>query len=184
MKNHISKIKDINYSSHPISFYSTSSTLESLIELCNLVDDPIFEQMEATNFLEIINIVGIASFGPITEYPDPLLYLATSIYPGCYISVSDIITTENITKNREKLKVPGLNEEINNCIPIFSDKRIYDFLRRYAHVTLELCSGIGMRRILAEIPNTFEGNILSGVWKMIGIIKGNEKLEINVKSFL
>ena len=184
MKKNISKLDKIDYSSHRISFYSTSSTLESLKDLCNLVDDPVFEDMEVTDFLEIINIVGIATFGPIAEYPDPLLYLATSVYPGCYISVSDIITTENISKNTIKLLVPGINAEINNCIPVFSDNKIYYFLKEYAPTTLELCSGIGMRRVLAIVPNTLEGNILSGVWKMIGIIKGNEKLEVNIQTFL
>ena len=69
----------------------------------------------------------IAAFGKIDNYPDPLLYLAKSIYPGCYVSVSDIITAENITKSQKKLMVSGINEEINNCIPIFSYKRVYDF---------------------------------------------------------
>ena len=41
-----------------------------------------------------------------------------------------------------------------------------------------------MRRVLADIPKTFEANILAGLWKMIGIVKGNEKYEINIKSLL
>ena len=38
--------------------------------------------------------------------------------------------------------VPGLNKEINNFIPIFSDKRVYDFLRKQAPTILELSAGI------------------------------------------
>ena len=184
MKNHLAEINDIDYSNDPISFYSTSSTLESIITLCALVEDPVFNEMDVTQFLEITNIVGIASLGTIADYPDPLLYLAQSIYPGCYISVSDIITAESVSKNQSKLKAPGLNQEINNCIPVFSEKKVYDFLRKYAPTLLELSAGIGMRRVLADIPKTFEGNILSGLWKMIGIVKGNEKYEVNIKSLI
>ena len=184
MSQHLSEINDVVYSNDPVSFYSTSSTVESIRELCQIVEDPIFEEMDATEFLELSNIVGIAAFGNIADYPDPLLYLAKSIYPGCYISVSDIITFEGISKNKQKLLVPGLNQEINNCIPIFSDKKVYEFLRKYAPTMLELSAGIGMRRVLADIPKTFEGNILAGLWKMIGIVKGNEKFEINIKSLI
>ena len=184
MSQHLSEINEVDYSNDPISFYSTSSTVESIKELCQLVEDPVFEEMSATEFLEITNIVGIASFGNIADYPDPLLYLAKTIYPGCYISVSDIITAESISKSQQKLMVPGLNQEINNCIPIFSDKKVYDFLRKYAPTILELSAGIGMRRVLADIPKTFEANVLAGLWKMIGIVKGNEKYEINIKSLL
>ena len=184
MKKNLSEINDIDYSNDPISFYSTSSTLESIKTLCVLDEDPVFEEMSATEFLELTNIVGIASFGTIADYPDPLLYLAKSIYPGCYISVSDIITAESVSKKEKKLLVPGINEEINNCIPIFSNERVYEFLRKYAPTILELTAGIGMRRVLADIPKTFEGNILAGLWKMIGIVKGNEKYEINIKSLI
>ena len=184
MNQHLSELNEIDYTNDPKSFYSTSSTVESLKELCELVQDPVFEEMSDTEFLEITNIVGIAAFGTIADYPDPLLYLAQSLYPGCYISVSDIITAEGITKSQQKLMVPGLNKEINNCIPIFSDKRVYDFLRKYAPTILELSAGIGMRRVLADIPKTFEGNILAGLWKMIGIVKGNEKYEININSLV
>ena len=41
-----------------------------------------------------------------------------------------------------------------------------------------------MRRVLGVVPKTFEGNILVGLWKMIGIVKGNEKFEINIKSLV
>ena len=184
MKQHISELNDIDYSDDPVSFYSTSPTVESIKDLCALVEDPVFVEMSGTEFLEITNIVGIAAFGKIDNYPDPLLYLAKSIYPGCYLSVSDIITAENITKSQKNIMVPGINEEINNCISIFSYKRVYDFLRKYAPTILELSVGIVMRRVLGVVPKTFEGNILAGLWKMIGIVKGNEKFEINIKSLV
>ena len=184
MKIHIKEISDLDYSNDPTSFYSTSSTLEGIKTLCDLVEDPIFEELSVTDLLELTNIVGIASLGTVGDFVDPLLYLSKAVYPGCYISVSDIITAESISKNQQKLLVPGLKKEINNCVPIFTEKKVYDFLRKYAPCILELTAGIGMRRVLANIPKTLEGTIYAGLWKMIGIIKGSEKLEINVKSLI
>ena len=184
MSSHLNEISDLNDANDPVSFYSTSSTLEGIKTLCLLVEDPVFDEMESTQFIELANIVGIASLGTVADYPDPLLYLAQSVYPGCYISVSDIVTAEGISKNQKKLMVPGINKEINNCIPIFSDVKVYNFLRKYAPTLLELSAGIGMRRVMADIPKTFESTILSGLWKMFGIIKGNEKFEINIKSLI
>ena len=184
MKNHLKEIGDIDYSNDPTSFYSTSSTLEGIKALCDLDQDPVFGELSATDFLELINIVGIASFGTIGDYVDPLLYLVKGVYPGCYISVSDIITAESFSKGQQKLMAPGLNQEINNCIPIFTNQKVYDFLNKYAPTILELSAGIGMRRVLGNIPKTFESTILSGLWKIIGVVKGSEKLEVNAKSLL
>lgn len=184
MKNHLKEISDIDYSNDPTSFYSTSSTLEGIKALCDLDQDPVFGELNATDFLELINIVGIASFGTIGDYVDPLLYLVKAVYPGCYISVSDIITAESVSKGQQKLMAPGLNQEINNCIPIFTNQKVYDFLNKYAPTILELSAGIGMRRVLGNIPKTFESTILSGLWKIIGVVKGSEKLEVNAKSLL
>ena len=184
MKRHLNEISEIDYSNDPVSFYSTSSTLESIKTLCALDEDPVFGEMSATDFLELVNIVGIASLGTVGDYVDPLLYLAKAVYPGCYISVSDIITAESVSKNQKKLMAPGINQEINNCIPVFTDQKVYEFLRKYAPTILELTAGIGMRRVLGDIPKTFEATVLAGLWKMIGIVKGSEKLEINAKSLL
>ena len=184
MKRHLNEISEIDYSNDPISFYSTSSTLESIKTLCALDEDPVFGEMSATDFLELVNIVGIAALGTEGDYVDPLLYLAKAVYPGCYISVSDIITAESISKKQKKLMAPGINQEINNCIPVFTDQKVYEFLRKYAPTILELTAGIGMRRVLGDIPKTFEATVLAGLWKMIGIVKGSEKLEINAKSLL
>lgn len=184
MNQNLSELKDIDSTDDPISFYSTSSTVEGIKALCEIIDDPVFDQMEAKDFLEIINIVGVASLGTIADYPDPLLYVPRALYPGCYISVSDIVTAEVVSKKEKKLEVPGLKEEINNCIPIFTNEKVYFFMRKYAPSILELTAGIGMRRVLAEIPKTLEATVLSGLTKMAGILKGNEKLEVNIRTFL
>ena len=182
IEEHIEELKDIDYSSHPSSFYSTCSTIESLKDISNLVKESVFKELEITDILKLINIVGIACNGKIGEYPDPSVYLVKKIYPGCYISMADIATAEEFSKGKEKLLVPGIKEEINNCIPIFPNQKVYEFLHKYSPKILELLAGLGMRRVLAEIPLTFESLILSGLWKMIGILRGN-KSEINIKSF-
>ena len=183
ISDNIDELKDIDYSSHPSSFYSTCTTIESLREISKLSKENFFNELEITEVLKLINIVGIACNGKIGEYPDPSVYLVKNIYPGCYISLSDIATAEEYSKGKEHLLVPGTKEEINNCIPIFPDKKLYDFLKKYAPSTLELLAGLGMRRVLAEIPVTFESLILSGLWKMVGILKV-QKSEINIKTFL
>ena len=183
MSDNIKELEDIDYSSHPSSFYSTCSTVESLLEITKLSKEPFFNELDITEVLKLINIVGIACNGKIGEYPDPSVYLVKNIYPGCYISMADIAAAEEYSKGKEHLSVPGTKEEINNCIPIFPDKKVCEFLKKYAPTTLELLAGLGMRRVLAEIPVTFESLILSGLWKIIGILK-TKKSEINIKTFL
>ena len=180
---HIDELNDIENASLPLSFYSTCTTVESLKEICKIVKEPFYKELEVADILKLFNVVGIACNGKIGEYPDPSVYLVKNIYPGCYISMADIATAEEYSKGKEHLEVPGIKEEINNCIPIFpDDEKLYNFLKKCPTI-LELLAGLGMRRVLADIPLTFESLILSGLWKMIGIIKG-KKSEINIKSFI
>ena len=183
ISDNINELNDIDDSSNPSSFYSTCTTIESLKELSKVSKEAFFEELDVTEILKLINIVGIACNGNVGEYPDPSVYLVKNIFPGCYISLADIATAEEYSKGNEHLLVPGTKEEINNCIPIFPNKKVYDFLKKYAPTTLELLAGLGMRRVLAEIPVTFESTLLSGLWKMVGILKV-KKTEINIKSFL
>ena len=183
ISNNINELNDVDDSSNPSSFYSTCTTIESLKELSKVSKEAFFEELDVTEILKLINIVGIACNGNVGEYPDPSVYLVKNIFPGCYISLADIATAEEYSKGNEHLLVPGTKEEINNCIPIFPNKKVYDFLKKYAPTTLELLAGLGMRRVLAEIPVTFESTLLSGLWKMVGILKV-KKTEINIKSFL
>ena len=178
----INELNDIDYSTHPSSFYSTCTTVESLKDIRNLVNEPIYNELEISEVLKLINIVGIACNGKVGEYPDPSVYLVKNIYPGCYISMADIATAEEYSKGNEHLEVPGTKEEINNCIPIFPNEKVYNFLKKCPKI-LELFAGLGMRRVIADIPLTFESLVLSGLWKMIGLLKG-KKSEINIKCFI
>jgi len=182
ISNHIDELKDIDYTKHPSSFYSISTTFESLKDLCTLYKNPIFNELEFTDILKFFNIVGIACNGNIGDYPDPSLYLINKMYPGCYISVADIATAEEYSKGNEHLKDPGTKEIINNCIPIFNDEKLYRFLKKYSPKMLEISAGIGMRRVLADIPLTFESTILSGLWKTIVTLK-DVKSEVNINVF-
>ena len=181
ISNHINELDNLECSFQPLSFYSICTTLESLKEISNISKESFYNELEISDILKLFNVVGIACNGKIGEYPDPSVYLIKNIYPGCYISMADIATAEEISKGTKHLEVPGIKEEINNCIPIFSDEKIYNFLKKCPTI-LELLAGLGMRRVLALIPLTFESTILSGLWKMIGILKG-KKSEINIKSF-
>ena len=182
ISNHIDELNDIDNSSLPQSFYSTSTTIDSLRQISQKVKEPFFKELELTDILKLFNVVGIACNGKIGEYPDPSVYIVKNIYPGCYISMADIATVEEFTKGDKHLEVPGTKEEINNCIPIFQDEKIYEVLKNSPKI-LELLAGIGMRRVLAEIPLTFESLVLSGLWKMISILK-TKKSEINIRCFL
>ena len=178
---HIDELDKINNSTLPTSFYSTFTTIDTLKELSKNVKEPFFKELEVTDILKLFNIVGVACNGNIGEYPDPSVYIVKNIYPGCYISMADIATSEEFSKGKEHLLVPGTKQEINNCIPIFQDEKIYNCLKNAPKI-LELLAGIGMRRVLAEIPLTFESLILSGLWKMISVLK-TKKSEINIKCF-
>ena len=179
---HSNELDNIDTSSYPISFYSTCNTVESLKEIIELMKDKTFNELELSDILKLFNVVGIACQGNIGEYPDPSVYLIKNIYPGTYISIADIVTAEEYSKGKKHLEVPGVKEEINNCIPIFPDNKLFNFMKHCPKI-MELLSGLGMRRVIADIPLTFESLILSAVWKMIGILKEN-KSEINIKCFL
>ena len=182
ISNHIEELNSIDHSTHPSSFYSTSTTVESLKELGQLYKEPIFKELQISDIFKLFNIVGIACNGKVGDYPDPSVYLLNKIFPGCYISMGDIATAEEYSKGSEHLKDPGTKEEINNCIPVFNDKNLFTFLKKYSPKILDLSAGLGMRRVLADIPLTFESTILSGLWKMIVILK-DKRSEININTF-
>ena len=181
--NHFDELKDIKNDDLSQSFYSTATTLEGLEELVNLSKDELFDAIPWKDLLKVINIVGIAIYGKINDYPDPSIYKPNKIFPGCYISLSDIITVNEHTMNKENLKPPGnLKDEINNCIPIFENDILHKFLIKYAPSILEYLASIGMRRLLLEIPYTYENTIISGIWIMINQLSKNQS-EIYCKSF-
>merc|ERR1719502_1295924 len=78
-----------------------------------------------------------------------------------------------------KLTTPGTGVEIVNAIPVFDDPRVQEFLQRHVPATLEYVSSIGMRRVLAEVPQSFPYTLCSGVWRLIQQMD-KDKSELNV----
>lgn len=190
MASHINELDSIDDSDHQVSFFSQETTLGGIKALCELVQNGMIDSMEATEILQMINIVGIACRGNIGDYPDPMCWRADDIYPGCYISVSDI-TMAHIFSNKtnfekgKPLKVPGIGKDIMNSIPIFDDPRIHIFLKKYAPSLLEYNASIGMRRVIAGIPLTHFYTICAGIWKMIEYMNNpDNKTTISTEMFI
>ena len=52
MSDNINELNDIDYSSHPSSFYSTCTTVESIQEVVKLSKEPFFNELEITEILK------------------------------------------------------------------------------------------------------------------------------------
>jgi hypothetical protein len=169
-----------------ISFYSQDSTVEGIYSVCELLnsknDDQygMLDEMTATDILQIFGIVGVACNSIIGSFPDPMTYRILTIYPGCYVSLADVINV--YTLGKKMLKVPGFDKEITNVIPIFNDLTVLKFLKKYASKTLEYMCGVGMRRVISDIPMTFAYTVCAGIWKMTEVLDEN-KSEINISTF-
>jgi len=60
--NNIDELNDIDYTNHPTRFYSFSTTVESLKDLCALYKKPIFNELEITGILKFYNNLNIFHF--------------------------------------------------------------------------------------------------------------------------
>ena len=183
---HIKELDSVDESKLTVSFYSTCNTLDGIKAVCNLYHEAqkenIFNEITANDIIKIINIVGVAANAPIGNYPDPMTYRINTLYPGTFVSLSDILIAYETT-NGQNLKEIGSKNEIITSIPYFEDEKIGYFLVKYAPKLLEYCASIGMRRIMADILYTNEYTLIAGVWSMIPILLKDKK-EINIKIFL
>ena len=181
--NELNSIDELKLSS---SFYSTCNTLDGIKAVCSFYHeakkDNIFEEVTANDILKIINIVGVAANSTIGNYPDPMTYRLKSIYPGTFISLSDILISYEVTGG-QNLKEIGTKNEIITAIPFFEDEKLGEFLIKYSPKLLEYSASVGMRRIIAEIPYTNEYTILAGLWAMIPMLLRDKK-EIYIKVFV
>lgn len=166
MAQHFHEIEDIDDSKHNISFFSQDSTFGGIKTLVNLSKDESLEMFDVNEILEILNLVGVACSGPIGDYPDPSTWQVKEIFLGCNVSLSDVLVAFK-QSNGKALRAPAIDKEITNVIPIFDEKRIGDFLKKYAPSLLEYTFSIGMRRIIADIPMTIGYTMCAGTWKMI-----------------
>lgn len=183
MKAHISEIEGIDDSQHAVSFYSMESTLGGIKALCSF-DDEALEMMEATDLIQIANIVGVPCAASIGNFADPMCYrVDRMLTSGAFLSLSDILVAHVQSKGKA-LTAPGFPDvEITNVIPVFDDPRIQRFLQRYAPSLLSYTASIGMRRIIADVEGTYAYTIAAGVWKMIEVLSENPS-EGNISLFV
>ena len=182
MHENIQELNGIDDSNHTISFYSSCTTLEGIKMTCKLVDDGLIDDFSCNDVLKMLNIVGIACDSPIGNFPDPMTWKVNKIYPGCYTSLSDVLLVEEISHGNH-LKDVSTKQDIKNIIPFYEDKKIHKFLKKYAPNLLEYSASVGMRRVLANIPQTYNYTLVSGCWKMIEILDKN-KSTININTFI
>ena len=173
MKDNINELADIDDSLHMTSFFCQDTTLGGIKSVCELYSDDnidTLDDMEIEDILVLFNIVGIACYGPIGDYPDPMTWRLSKIYPST-ISISDIMFAD---MKKIKVECVAMKEVITNVVPVFEDKRIHDFLLKYAPTALEYLSGYGMRRIYANIPGTHNYTLANGIWKLVEVISLNK----------
>ncbi|AYV76280.1 MAG: hypothetical protein Terrestrivirus5_102 [Terrestrivirus sp.] len=185
MHSHLSELDDIDDSDHTLSFFSQGTTLSGIKTVCELIDEDILDDIDITDILKMINIVGIACNGEIGDYPDPMTWRVNNIFAGCFVSLSDVLMVHSMTKGN-KLKAPGIDtkyNEITNVIPFFDDDRIHQFMRKYAPSLLEYISSVGMRRIIADVPMTYGYTVAAGIWKLVEVID-KTKTEVNIMTFV
>ncbi|OUM61939.1 hypothetical protein PIROE2DRAFT_11904 [Piromyces sp. E2] len=167
MAEHLDEIKDIDDSTHYVSFYSTATTLEGIKSVCELADDQdILAEASAIDIIKLLNIVGIGCDSYIGNYTDPMIYRIKEVYLGCYVSLSDVLIASEYNGGKNNLVDYNTRRTIVNVIPVFEDQRIQQFLLKYAPKLLEYTASIGMRRVLVEVPYTYEFTIESGILKL------------------
>jgi hypothetical protein len=172
MREHYAEIDGIDDSQHASSFYSLETTKAGIKTLVSLTDDEI-DEMAATDFIQLLNLVGVPFNSPISNAVDPMLFRVKEIFPGSFISLSDVLI-HHLQSGGKPLHAPGFpaatSPEISGVIPYFDDQRIHRFLHRYAPKMLEFTASVCIRRILADIPMTQAFLFAAAVWKMIEVL--------------
>ena len=181
---HIKELDDVDESKLTESFYSTCNTLEGIRTVSELPQDKeIFDELTANDIIKLLNIVGVAAYAPYGNYPDPMTYRLAKIYPSTFVSISDILTAFESSSGKDLTEIGRKENIITTCVPHFEDERIHLFLLKYAPHLLEMTASIGMRKMISEVPYTYEYSILAGFWKMVQIVL-KERSEINTKIFI
>lgn len=163
LKTVIGEIDHIDDASHQSSFVSLETTVSALRSIaCELTNEEI-DQLEIEDLVGLLHIVGIGVNAPIGDFPDPMVYHVEKV-TFAFVSLVDILQSEI---NGQELRAPGINVKLNNVIPIFEDVDLFKFCNKYLKISMEILSGIGMRRLLAFIPQTRNYTTLSGLWVII-----------------
>ena len=182
ISNHFEEIKDLEKENNNFisSFYSTCTTFDGLKALANIPNkNNLLEKMTTLDIIKLLNIVGIAVNSDYSNFPYPAMYRINKIYSGVYISISDIIVGNEMSKGNN-IYYYKKEQEIKNCIPFFENQRIHKFLIKYAPTLLELTASYGMRKMLCYIKNTWKFTFISGIYCAI-LNLFDEKSEFNMK---
>ena len=183
MRDFLKDLDGVDDSNHVRSFFSLATTLDGIRAICGIFEDEwAFSTLTTMEILQIINIVGIACAAPIGEYPDPQTWRINKIYPGFYISVSDLITAHQQSGETARLTLPQSSETITAVVPYFEDERLQRFLQIYAPNLLEYICSVGMRSIIANVPRTYLSTLGGGILKLLQDINEN-KFEVNIQIF-
>ena len=181
---HINELDDIDEDKLNTSFYSTCNTLDGIRLVSKLPENKkIFDEITVNEIIKLLNIVGVAAYATVGNYPDPMTFRLEKIYPSTFISLSDILTAFEVSNGENLTEIGNKENIISTCVPYFEDEKIHKFLLKYAPHLLEFTTSIGMRKIISEVPYTYEYNLLAGYWKMIELLL-KDKSEINIKTFI
>ena len=175
-------LTEIDDSTHQCSFYSMETTLGGIKAVADLTKNPDFEDCTVHDILLLLNIVGIACKGPIGDFPDPMTWRVNEIYPGVFVSISDLMTSRIQSGDpRRNLAVPGHDgSEITCVIPLFEDQRISKFLRKQAPHLISYTCSIGMRGMIAHVVMTDGYTLCAGIWKLVEhVAKNPTELTLN-----
>lgn len=187
MHQNLAELDTLDWDDHdlyPRSFYSQSSTIEGIKGMCSLVDDGMLDDVTFDDLIQMSNIVGVACDSPIGDYPDPMVWRVTSIYPGSFVALSDLLAVQTMTHQKNGIQLPGTDQTFNNVIPYFPCDRLHLFYKKYAPTFLDVIAGIGMRRVLAYIPMTHAYSLAAAVWKFVEVLsKPENRTEINCTIF-
>jgi len=180
-----------------VSFVSQESVLDGLEALSDCIEDGSINDLGHLDLLKLISIVGIAANGVVGAHPDPMTFRLNEVYPGCFISVSDLMMVNQYnqdvdggydsddscdTESRKYLTPPGMpNKKINTCVPVVHPI-VFRFMKKWCNHILELSAGFGMRGFIGEIPLTNSYTIATGLWSMVYELNSN-KSELTVKTF-
>ena len=182
-----------------VSFVSQESVLDGLEALSDCVEDGSVDELGHLDLLKLVSIVGIAANGVTGAHPDPMTYRLNEVFPGCFVSVSDLMmvneynmdmdggydsddSCESYGSSKKYLTPPGMpDKKINTCVPVVHPV-IFRFMKRWCYHILELSAGFGMRGFIGEIPMTNSYTIATGLWSMVYVLDKN-KSELTIKTF-
>jgi hypothetical protein len=174
------EIEDIDDSNHLISFYSTCTTMDGIRAICDACKSGLIDSMSVNDIIKLLNLVGLGCSAYIGDYPDPMVWRLKEIFTTT-VSMSDILVAFEASKGKALVDL-ATKKDITAVIPIFENEKLQRFLNKYAPNLIEYTCSIGMRRIIANVPCTYNYTMAAGIWKLIEELNTNRS-NIVVRSF-